>query len=89
MDIIQKYEKLCNKSIKLNSGSNIDIESAHIHQDKVYRLFIKDIEIMTDNCQYNVNSDQWSKLISFLIHLILLTLLEKVLLIFLYIRWFF
>ena len=75
MDIIQKYEKLCNKSIKLNSGSNIDIESAHIHQDKVYRLFIKDIDsnkfksiddikyvakiIKRDIVKYDKESNRW------------------------------
>jgi hypothetical protein len=47
MDTIKKYEKLCKKSVKLNTnawntgeGSN---EDSHIHQDKVYRTFVNDI----------------------------------------------
>jgi len=41
-DTIRKYEKLCEKSVKLNTEFD-DNESGHIHQDKVYRAFINDI----------------------------------------------
>ena len=41
-DIIKKYEKMCEKSIKLNTEID-DNESSHIYQDKVYRAFINDI----------------------------------------------
>ena len=41
-DTLRKYEKLCEKSVKLNTEID-DNEKAHIHQDKVYRAFINDI----------------------------------------------
>lgn len=47
-DIIEKYEKLCKKSVKLNT--EYDNESSHIHQDKIYRAFINDI------CKGELNS---------------------------------
>ena len=47
MDITKKYEKMCEKSIELNTNAwgtgEGSIEDSHIHQDKVYRTFIKDI----------------------------------------------
>ena len=48
-NVIHKYEKLCKKSVQLNTNSE-DYESAHIHQDKVYRTFINDI------CKGNLKS---------------------------------
>lgn len=41
-DIMKKYDKMCEKSVKLNIDDN-DNEVSHIHQDKVYRAFINDI----------------------------------------------
>ena len=40
-DIIKKYEKMCEKSVKLNMSD--DNEISHIHQDRIYRAFINDI----------------------------------------------
>lgn len=41
MDIIEKYEKMCSQSVKLNESECK--ETSHIYQDKIYRTFIKDI----------------------------------------------
>lgn len=48
-DILRKYEKMCEKSVRLNNDFD-DNEEGHIHQDKVYRIFINDI------CEGNLNS---------------------------------
>jgi hypothetical protein len=41
-DIVKKYEKMCEKSVKLNTEID-DNEGGHVYQDKVYRSFINDI----------------------------------------------
>jgi len=42
MDVLKKYEKMCEKSVKLNRVEK-DNEASHIYQDKIYRAFISDI----------------------------------------------
>ena len=45
MEILKKYERWCKKSVKINTGlkNDINIETAHMHQDMIYRAFINDI----------------------------------------------
>lgn len=64
---MKKYDKMCEKSVKLNIDDN-DNEVSHIHQDKVYRAFINDIckggfdslkKIKKDVVKYDGPNKRW------------------------------